>query len=566
MNFAKTILSSIAFLSFVCGAFVLPGSRGFFSAPKPDFTGMRADLSAPILSGGESGGGTGDTGNAAESEIDFGAAAVLPEFEAAPAAAKDEMGVELQLKAANADEVFFYAQGRVPATVLHIGKALPGREGIWKYKLDFNGQILPNGIYDIRGRIYRSGKIYDSSSIRVEIDNEAAAANGRNAIITENIRRSNQAIVQGREFSRQRVKAAADAIAAKIGNGQVEIIFQIADIVAAIEQLGYSLEKLEEQRSDIDIRVRRLEDDIANFSENVLQSIKNEKLNELENYRNQIMRIGAKIAADEEGLEQKIAEKRNLTGSILTAAAGDESVGRILADLENEISRQEKENIKERETLLNDTDGDGLADDREIQTGADPSNPDTDGDGALDGDEISRGYDPLKPDEFAKIDFNDPRLPPPLKTDIYGVENVETIKLGDGGLGIRFEGRALPNAFAAIYIYSVPIVAMVKADASGRWAYILDRALADGRHSVYAVLSDTAGEIVARSEEFVFIKAGASVARATTNKIAAPPANVQEFKSDFMFWAVFSIVLSLAAAIAVIGLAIRAGRESANRN
>jgi hypothetical protein len=219
---------------------------------------MRADLSAPILSGGESGGGTGDTGNAAESEIDFGAAAVLPEFEAAPAAAKDEMGVELQLKAANADEVFFYAQGRVPATVLHIGKALPGREGIWKYKLDFNGQILPNGIYDIRGRIYRSGKIYDSSSIRVEIDNEAAAADGRNAIITENIRRSNQAIVQGREFSRQRVKAAADAIAAKIGNGQVEIIFQIADIVAAIEQLGYSLEKLEEQRSDIDIRVRRL--------------------------------------------------------------------------------------------------------------------------------------------------------------------------------------------------------------------------------------------------------------------------------------------------------------------
>ncbi|MFZ3073840.1 MAG: Ig-like domain-containing protein [Minisyncoccales bacterium] len=546
MNFAKTILSSIAFLLFVCGVFVLPGSRGFFSAPKPDFTGMQADLSVPILSGGENGAG-----------------AVLPEFEAAMAAPEDGTGVELQLKAPNADEVFFYAQGRVPATVLHIGKALPGGEGIWKYKLDFNGQILPNGIYDIRGRIYRGGKIYDSPSIRVEIGNQTAA-DGRNTAIAENIRQSNQAIVHGREVFQQSIRAAADGINAKTGNGQAESIAKIADIVAAIKQLGYSLEKFEERRSDIGVRVRRLEDDIVNFPENVLQSIKNEKLNELENHRNEIRQIDAKIAADKEGLEQKIAAKRNLAGLILTAAAGDEGVGRILADLENEISRQEEENIKERETLLNDTDGDDLADDREIQTGADPLNPDTDGDGALDGDEISRGYDPLKPNEFAKTDFYDPRLSPPLKTDIYGVEKVETIKLGDGSLGIRFEGRALPTAFAAIYIYSVPIVSMVKADASGRWTYVLDRALADGQHSVYAVLSDIAGEIVARSEEFVFIKAGASVARTTTDKIVVPLANVQEFKSDFIFWAVFSIVLSLAAAIAVIGLAIRRSRESAN--
>lgn len=523
---------------------------------------MQADLSVPILSGGEN--GAGNTENAAESEIGFGAAAVLPESEAVMAAPEDETGVELQLRAASADEVFFYAQGRVPATVLHIGKALPGGEGIWKYKLDFNGQILPNGIYDIRGRIYRGGKIYDSPSIRVEIGNQTAAADGRNSAIAENIRQSNQAIVHGREVFQQSIRAAADGINAKTGNDQAESIAKIADIVAAIKQLGYSLEKLEERRSDIGVRVRRLEDDIVNFPENVLQSIKNEKLNELENHRNEIRQIDAKIAADKEGLEQKIAEKRDLAGSILTAAAGDEGVGRILADLENEISRQEEENIKERETLLNDTDGDGLADDREIQTGVDPSNPDTDGDGALDGDEISRGYDPLKPNEFAKTDFYDPRLSPPLKTDIYGVEKVETIKLGDGSLGIRFEGRALPNAFAAIYIYSVPIVAMVKADASGRWTYVLDRALADGQHSVYAVLSDIAGEIVARSEEFVFIKAGASVARTTTDKIVVPLANVQEFKSDFIFWAVFSIVLSLAAAIAVIGLAIRRSRESAN--
>lgn len=44
--------------------------------------------------------------------------------------------------------------------------------------------------------------------------------------------------------------------------------------------------------------------------------------------------------------------------------------------------------------FLQDTDTDGLFDDREAEYGCDLNNPDTDGDGYLDGDEVKNGYNP----------------------------------------------------------------------------------------------------------------------------------------------------------------------------
>ena len=44
-----------------------------------------------------------------------------------------------------------------------------------------------------------------------------------------------------------------------------------------------------------------------------------------------------------------------------------------------------------------DSDGDGLTDDEEIEAGTDPDNPDSDGDGVNDGDEVAAGTDPTGP-------------------------------------------------------------------------------------------------------------------------------------------------------------------------
>ena len=53
-----------------------------------------------------------------------------------------------------------------------------------------------------------------------------------------------------------------------------------------------------------------------------------------------------------------------------------------------------------------DSDGDGLTNFEEFQTGTDPQNPDTDGDGAQDGEEVNRGADPLNSASVFEINQN----------------------------------------------------------------------------------------------------------------------------------------------------------------
>ena len=52
-----------------------------------------------------------------------------------------------------------------------------------------------------------------------------------------------------------------------------------------------------------------------------------------------------------------------------------------------------------------DSDGDGLSDRYELETGTDPYNPDSDSDGHTDGEEVMRlGTDPLKPNPADETD------------------------------------------------------------------------------------------------------------------------------------------------------------------
>jgi Tol biopolymer transport system component/uncharacterized membrane protein len=71
-----------------------------------------------------------------------------------------------------------------------------------------------------------------------------------------------------------------------------------------------------------------------------------------------------------------------------------------------------------------DTDGDGLLDGEEVyQTKTNPLNPDTDGDGLMDGDEVRRGTNPLNPDTDGDLlkDGDEVRLgTDPLKPDTDG--------------------------------------------------------------------------------------------------------------------------------------------------
>lgn len=384
--------------------------------------------------------------------------------------------------------------------------------------------------------------------------------------IEENVRQTNLAIADNKMIAEQNIETGIDEIAAVFGGlGEVkENIRQIADIVTGIEQLNGRLAKQAARRREIDNNIRQLENDIANLPANVLLAIKNEKMKELEGFKMQVKSIDSEIAQSRQEAEQKTKEKEDLENLVLGMGGEGEDIKRKLDDFEAGIVRLETERIRLNEALLNDTDADGLPDGREVALGTDPANPDTDADGALDGDEVAKSHNPLVPDDFARIDFSDPRLVPPARTDIYKVEKVESVKLTAGGLGISFEGQALPNALAALYIYSVPIVVPVKADDSGHWAYVLNDELNDGQHAVYVARADSAGRIVARSEIFVFAKNGAGIARVIADETAPLPPSVQKLKSDYMFWLVFSTALALAIALFLIGLAVHRARASAD--
>lgn len=118
-------------------------------------------------------------------------------------------------------------------------------------------------------------------------------------------------------------------------------------------------------------------------------------------------------------------------------------------------------------------------------------------------------------------------------------------------------GRAIPNAFITLFIFSEPIVIDVRADASGRWEYTLDRQVSDGRHEVYVAITDTTGRVIVKSNPFQFIKTAQAVsvvtAAPTPANILAPDSNISARQfMIFMVLAVFGAILLGFVIIAVV--------------
>lgn len=189
---------------------------------------------------------------------------------------------------------------------------------------------------------------------------------------------------------------------------------------------------------------------------------------------------------------------------------------------------------------VEDQDGDGLTDTEEKLRGTSPTNPDTDGDGYSDSDELRSGYNPLKfsaGDKGDKIEFQSPKevietakaqavregktyIAPRVQNDAYKIEKIERVKRDDGKNVTRLSGRALPNTLVTVYVFSDPIVVVVKTDKQGNWSYDLERDLEDGDHEAYVAVTDNIGQITAQSSPLPFVKTAEAVSIRTTE--AAP--------------------------------------------
>ena len=157
-----------------------------------------------------------------------------------------------------------------------------------------------------------------------------------------------------------------------------------------------------------------------------------------------------------------------------------------------------------------DTDADGISDYDEVMIyNTDATTNDTDGDGLYDAAELLSGYDPLDSNTSTRINYESPQRFGIVRADMLSVDSIATVS-GTSEESAKpralFSGRALPNSFVTLYIFSTPIVVTVKTNPDGGWQYHFDKELADGEHEVYVGVTDNAGRVIAKSEPLRFIK------------------------------------------------------------
>ncbi len=195
-------------------------------------------------------------------------------------------------------------------------------------------------------------------------------------------------------------------------------------------------------------------------------------------------------------------------------AAFNEHIETIRARIERDVDMLERiMNERTDEDLFVDSDMDGISDFDEIYIyGTDPFLADTGGSGIPDGVAILNGINPRSTTPGVPIVFESPRNIGIIQDDVLQVESVTAVTPDEQAPEIATDapavisGRALPNSFVTLFIFSTPVIVTVKTEADGSWQYRFEKELEDGEHTVYVAMTDNSGRIIARSSGFRFVK------------------------------------------------------------
>jgi len=511
-------------------------------------SGTEGSISAAQLSG-------------SEESLDSGAAiAITP----------GENSIDLQLNVSGAKSVLFYVEGGALVAAQYLGQGVDSGAGVWKYKVDLSNNFLPNGNYQVWAQIGKDKATLRSEKYPLTVSVIVSVDPVQQKSIEQSVAQNNSAIEANTKSMEKATVEAVKAVALETNSApDVEAnIQQIARIVGDIEALDNDLADKTSRLKITNARAEKISADIAALPANTVQLIRNDKSKELADAQAQAKNLEQEIESIKNSIAQKMSEKQALVDAIIAAVKGksnEAGVKKILDDFEKKISQQKTDILENNKTLEKDSDGDGLSDGREISLGTDPFNPDSDGDGILDNDEVAHGYNPLKPDKFGGVEYHDPQAVAPKKTDVYKFDDkkpVASVKTSSGNAAIQFKGWGLPNSYVTLYIYSDPVIVVVKTDDAGQWTYVLDKPLNDGQHAVYAAQTNSVGEVEARSEVLVFMKNGDTVTKMIANQEATISSSTEKLKNNFGLAVIVAISLAFGAALFVIGFATRRAEKN----
>lgn len=229
-----------------------------------------------------------------------------------------------------------------------------------------------------------------------------------------------------------------------------------------------------------------------------------------------------------------------------------------------------------------DGDSDGVTDYDEVNMyHTDPNDPDTDHDGFFDGAEMLAGTNPsgttsadapllytssgTSHEQMSsggeEMNVENPLIAGEVQPSLLSVTDVSAAEIGLNEKGtttakkLKLSGKALPNSFVRVYIFSDPIVVTVKADESGMWTYVLDKELPDGTHHVISAITDSGGRILAKSESLPFIKEAAAVSLGT--QLLPSAVETPGFFSGASLYAFIAILIALLGlGLSVIGFMV----------
>lgn len=141
-------------------------------------------------------------------------------------------------------------------------------------------------------------------------------------------------------------------------------------------------------------------------------------------------------------------------------------------------------------------------------------------------------------------------------TEIYKVDEVKLTEEKK----VALKGKALPNSFVTLYIYSTPIIVTVKTNADGEWEYTMDKELETGDHVVYSATVNETGKIVARSNPILFTKTAEA---ATLDTV--PPIGVSQTQRQDIFSNPAVMPLIVLSALFIIGVLFVIGRDHTDK-